>query len=128
MKKLFLSAIVCLFPCVVYGQISTDEEPVSFKSNASALRSSERTMKTLVSFDMKKIEQEDLRDEANGAPPSFGYQHKVNYTLENSGEWTDLPGGGKIWRLAVSCEVALSINLLYDKFWLPDGANFFCLQ
>jgi len=74
---------------------------------------------------MKKIEQEDKEDEENGIPPRFGYPHKVNYNLDNSGEWVVLPNGDKLWRLAISCQNALSINLLYDKFWLPDGAKFF---
>jgi len=63
--------------------------------------------------------------EAGGFPPRFGYRHDVNYNMENSGEWTDLPNGDKIWRLAISCPGALSINLLYDRFWLPDDAKFF---
>jgi hypothetical protein len=74
---------------------------------------------------MKKINQEDVENEAKGIPPRFGYRHEVRYNLENSGEWTDLPNGDKIWQLEISCSGALSINLLYDKFWVPDGAKFF---
>jgi len=48
----------------------------------------------------------------------------VNFNLDNSGEWTVLPNGDKIWRLVVSCKGALSINLLYDKFYIPEGAKF----
>jgi hypothetical protein len=35
---------------------------------------------------MRKIEQEDKEDDANGRPPRFGYRHEVNYTLDNSGD------------------------------------------
>jgi hypothetical protein len=128
MKRLFFSTIILLlFYCVVYGQISTQEEPVSFKTIIPVLRVSERTVKSFASLDMKKIEQEDKEDETNGVPPRFGYKHKVNYDLDNSGEWTVLSNGDKIWRLVISCQGALSINLLYDKFWIPDGAKYFSL-
>ena len=125
MKNLIFTAIVLLLSQSVYAQISTKEEPVSFGSNVPALRTSERTVKQFASLDMKLIEQEDNEDEANGRLPRFGYLHKVNYNLENSGEWTNLPDDGKIWRLMICCKDALSINLLYDQFWLPDGAKFF---
>jgi len=126
MKKSSLISIILLLSFwVVYGQISTSEEPVSFKSNLPALRTSEKTVKSFALLDMKIIEQEDKEDEANGKPPRFGYRHEVSYDLDNSGEWADLLNGDKIWRLIISCKDALSINLLYDKFWIPEGAKFF---
>ena len=125
MKKLiFTSTMMFLVYCVAYGQISTMEDPLSFRTHVPALRTSERTVKSFASLDMKTIEQEDIVDKENGRPPRFGYKHEVNFNLDNSGEWTDLPNGDKIWRLVINCEDALSINLLYDKFWIPDGAKF----
>jgi len=57
-----------LFCVQVNAQISTREEPVSFKTNIPVLRTSEISMKSFVSLDMKKIEREDIEDEANGIP------------------------------------------------------------
>lgn len=37
----------------------------------------------------------------------------------------DLPNGDKIWRLIIHCPGSLSINLLYNKFWIPADAKFF---
>ena len=124
-KLVFITAIVFLPYFGVYGQISTLEEPISFRTNVPTLRASEKTQIILPSLDMKKIEQEDKEDEANGIPPRFGYPHNVNFNLDNSGEWTVLSDGSRIWRLALHCPDALSINLLYDKFWVPDDAKFF---
>ena len=124
-KSIFTGTILLLSYCAMYSQISTREEPISFRTNIPALKGYQSTLKTLPSLDMERIQQEDMEDEANGIPPRFGYLHEVNYNLDNSGEWTVLTNGDKIWRLSVSCPVALSINLLYDKFWLPDGAKFF---
>lgn len=82
-------------------------------------------MKTLPGLDMSQLEQEDKKDEANGLPPRFGFPHKVNFNLRNSGVWTVLPNGDRIWQLSIRCPDALSINLLYDQFWLPEGAKLF---
>ena len=110
---------------LIFGQITTEEEPVSFKTGIPNLRKSDQTHKVMTPIDMITIEQEDMDDEANGIPPRFGYPHEVNLNLDNSGEWQMLPDGSKLWRLVISCPGALSINLLYDKFWLPDDAKFF---
>jgi hypothetical protein len=130
MKKIIFTSIVLLLSCrIVYGQISTAEEPVSFRTaNIPALRTNDRTAKSMPSFDIERIQAEDREEESKGRPPRFGYRQEVNYNLDNSGEWTTLPDGSRIWRLAISSPGALSINLLYDKFWIPDGAKFFIIK
>ena len=107
------------------GQIVTGEETVSFRMDITAIRSNERAQKAMPPLDMERIRHEDREDEANGLPFRFGYGYEVNFTLDNSGEWIELDEGGRLWRLEISCPGALSINLLYDKFWLPEGAKFF---
>ena len=107
---IFVSSILLLLCFSVYGQISTNEKPVSFRTNMPTFRTSENTHKSLPQLDMPKIEKEDTEDEANGLPPRFGYKYKVNYNLENSGEWTELPNGDRIWRLSI----ILSRSIVYQ--------------
>ena len=57
-------------------------------------------------------------------PFRFGAPFDVNYNLDNSGEWEEMEHG-RIWRLSITSESAYSINLLYDRFILPDGAEMF---
>ncbi|RPH96543.1 T9SS C-terminal target domain-containing protein [candidate division KSB1 bacterium] len=69
-----------------------------------------------------------LAEDANVSkdePFRFGAPIEVHYTLENSGQWTTLPDGSRIWRLRISSPGAYSINLLYDAFYLPEGAELF---
>ena len=80
---------------------------------------------TLPPLDMATINREDSVDDANDNPPRFGYPHKVKLTLENAGEWKVLPNGDRLWHLTIACPGAKSINLLYDKYWLPEGAKLF---
>jgi len=82
-------------------------------------------VKTMPILDMEKVREEDENDDRDGVPPRFGYPHNVNFNLTNSGAWTSLPNGDRIWQLSIHCPDALSVNLLYDQFWLPDGAKLF---
>jgi len=125
MKKVIVSIILFLTYVGVKGQISTNEAPVSFKTNLPALKINDNSFKLLPSLDMLTIEKEDEENKAFGSFTRFGFRHEVSYNLANSGEWIELPNGDRIWRLSLCCPEALSINLLYDEFWLPDGAKFF---
>ena len=114
-----------LFPFVTVAQISTNEKPISFKFAEGMFRINDKMLKTMPSIDLERLRVEDAIEEKLGIPPRFGYSHKVDFSLENSGEWFDLQNGDKLWNIEIYCSGALSINLLYDKFWLPDGAKFF---
>lgn len=128
MKKyiyIVLSVLLCLIYQESYSQISTNEKPISFGNTLAKASEQNIPNKVMPSLDMVRINREDKEDDSNGVPPRFGYPHSVNYNLNNSGQWVNLPDGSRLWRLSISCPNALSINLLYDKFWLPDGAKFF---
>ena len=45
--------------------------------------------------------------------------------LTNSGVWQTLSNGDRIWTLEIYSPSAKSINLLYDRFWLPQNAEFY---
>jgi hypothetical protein len=127
MKKigLFIYIFSMLFTINAFGQISTEELPVSFTIEEEIMQSDNKNLKSLPYIDRERIQQEDIERDANGAPPRFGYRHPVDFNLSNSGQWFSLSNGDKIWKLDIYCPEALSVNLLYDKFWLPDGAKFF---
>lgn len=55
----------------------------------------------------------------------FGFAIDVDMSMENNGTWDTLSNGDKIWRLKIHSQNAFSINLIYDDFWLPEGADFF---
>lgn len=123
--KYFIVGFFILIGIKTYGQISTNELPVSFTLENRKEVFKEIEVKMLPSIDMNKINKEDEEDVLNGIPPRFGYLHKVNYNLDNAGTWTILPNKDKIWQLKISCPGALSINLLYDEFYLPEGGKLF---
>ena len=118
MKKHLCMAINLLVSCVIYGQISTQEEPVSFRTDIPALRMSERTMKSFASLDRKTIEQEDIEDEANGIPPparrSVSLRRvrnkSISLSTKNLPETISLPVlfPSSIYKTSFCCEAATS--------------------
>ncbi len=123
-------SIIILFLCFSmngYAQLSTKEKPVSFDREKDLTVNFESAVPIAVmpQLDMVKIEKDDQEDENNNGLYHFGYQHKVNYDLTNSGTWYELPNGDKLWKLNVICPGALSVNFCYDKFWIPEGGKFF---
>ena len=65
------------------------------------------------------------QEEAQGLPPRFGELRPANYNLNNTGIWNSLSNGDRVWQLKIKSSGATSINLLYNDFYLPEGAKFF---
>ncbi len=125
-KHVFYTLLsVCLlgFSSHADAQLSTNEKPISFGMPKNQLAELEPVIMPVL--DMARITKEDEEDEEYDMPPRFGYPHKVNYDLTNSGTWKILPGGDKLWQLNIVCPGALSVNFCYDKFWLPEGGKLF---
>lgn len=54
----------------------------------------------------------------------FGHTFDVNYDL-TSGSWDKTKFDGKIWKLKIISKGAYSINLIFDKLNLPEGASLY---
>ena len=80
-------------------------------------------------IDMDAINIEQLLIEDENRPPAtpfrYGYKFDVDLSLENSGEWTILDNGDRIWQLAIFSNDAYAICLEYDYFHLPDNSTFY---
>ncbi|WP_010178605.1 trypsin-like peptidase domain-containing protein [Aquimarina agarilytica] len=51
----------------------------------------------------------------------FGAVQKVNYNPVNSGTWELTSNGDRIWRFEVKRDGATSLNLVFDKLYIPKG-------
>ncbi len=125
-KRLCFSIITLLLLALVFNgafaQLSEGGTPPGFKfAPASNLRVEE-----MPPVDVKALIQEDSVDNLyKDRPYRFGYNHLVNFSLDNSGTWTNLSNGSRIWQLDVKSEGAVSINLAFSNFYLPPGAKLF---
>ncbi|MCL2683258.1 MAG: hypothetical protein FWE63_07250 [Bacteroidales bacterium] len=123
-SKFILNIVLglCLFYSQANAQISTREVPPGFKYDFGK---EQMPVMIMPAIDILKLQAEDKEDEQLGIPPRFGFRHSVNINLLDAGYWHTLENGDKLCQLTIVCPDALSINLLYDKFWLPEGAKFF---
>ncbi|MBD3332877.1 hypothetical protein GF356_08500 [candidate division GN15 bacterium] len=115
-----LCLLVLLVPAA-QAQISEGGTPPSFERSLKSTIPTVRTAK----LDVPSLLAQDAMEESKGVPFRFGYPFDVNYTLNNSGTWDTLANGDRIWRLAIECPGAYSINLIYDSYLIPNGARFF---
>jgi lysyl endopeptidase len=55
----------------------------------------------------------------------FAVPTDVDFTTENSGQWTTLPDGGRLWQLHLRSENAAGLALTLENFNLPKGAKLY---
>jgi len=123
MKNTIIVFILVLFSFSSYAQISHGGEPYSFKNEGLK---SIIDYRVLPEIDLETLYMEDEIDENDpDIPWRFGKDIAVDYSLLNSGTWDVLPNGDRIWRLEIISYGAFSINLIYKKFYMPEGATLF---
>lgn len=116
---LFLLSLTSL---CIRAQISHGGTPYSFENGLSAV-GAVKIMPAVDAEEMKSIDEMFYLEK--GRSIRFGEEIKVSYNLDNSGEWTELPNNDRVWRLKIKAPNAFHINLIYDDFFMPQGARFF---
>lgn len=127
MKQTLTLTILCLYcffsPSIsLQAQISSGGNPYSF--NHPALKAKVPTA-TMPKIDIAALKAEDALNEGNKQVYRFGESIEANLNLKNSGVWETLPNGDRLWRLQIHAQNAKSINLIYNDFYLPQGAKLF---
>ncbi|WP_146151539.1 trypsin-like serine peptidase [Dyadobacter jiangsuensis] len=85
--------------------------------------------KKAVSIDLPTVDAaallaEDERERKMDIPERFGKALDVDIDLSKSGTWETVPGG-RIWRVQINAPGAKTINMIFDRFFLPEGAQVF---
>lgn len=74
---------------------------------------------TIPAPSLDKLQAEDA---ANPGNSRFAAPINVRYRLGEQGTWTELANGDRIWKLELSANRALGLLVLYENFYLPQGA------
>lgn len=122
MLRIALFSIACaLFMINLNAQISEGGTPHSFLLNS--LKST--TSVPLVS--LEKLDIEKLMNEAshNNLPCRFGIYKDTLIDLKARAKVDVISGKGRIWRLEIRNETALSLQVTFDRFVVPEGAELF---
>lgn len=124
-KLLFL--IFCVSPFTLLAQISYGGQPLPLNANMYS-RSGQAEQVPFVEMKSFDIQQSILRsEEEKGKFKSLEFAHKfyVHLRPDNSGITFTTNNGTKVWRVGIRSRKALSINILFTKFRLPEGAKVF---
>jgi len=127
LKGAVLISLALLLAEGALGQISEGGTPPSLTLGFGLLKAlpSQIQAVAMPPVDVQALLAEDRIEETQGLPFRFGYPIDVNYSLDNSGTWTETGDGGKLWRLRIESSGAHSLNLLYSQYHLPPGAKLF---
>ena len=74
-------------------------------------------------FDLAK-EMVEAEKAANLKTMKFAHSFEVSLTPDNSGEWCQIDGY-RVWQLTIKSEDAYSLNVIFSKYYIPDGARLF---
>lgn len=130
MKALFITLsrinqlilVLVLVSISASAQIETRRIKPEFLKDYVKFHSDSHVKKiTMPPVDVTRLMQEDAEEDER--PPRFGKAMKINLGLEN-GTWEDIELG-RIWKLKIHSPHAFSINLKFDEFYLPDGAELY---
>ena len=123
MKKLVICLMV-LSSYTVSAQINVEQIDPGSISTRLQLQLTGAPVIEMPEFDFKWIEEEDeVINEPFVTPPRFGYAYETKINNLKDGKWTK-EGDFSIWTLTIKSKGALSINLIFDEFFLSEGSEF----
>ncbi len=119
MRRIVTLIIALLFNIFLFAQVTNTGTPESWKLQKNTKIFQKHY---LPKIDLEKLKKEDLVNDKLNLPWRFGYKHKVNFGF-NDGVWTTLENGDRIWQINIISKGALSMNVIFDKFWMPNGGK-----
>ncbi|MBL7726835.1 MAG: hypothetical protein JNM68_04070, partial [Dinghuibacter sp.] len=117
---IFLFSLCCT---AVQAQQSLGGKPYSFSNPLNDNLATARTV--LPRIDVATMRQAANLKDMKGEMLPAGQVFPVRLSPENSGVWTTLPSGDRVWRLQLHVPDAPATSLYYDNFYLPEGATLF---
>ncbi len=101
--------------------VSPDANPMSLTPDVRSLKDVDKVETGELDFAAAMIESN--RNVEVGLPLRFAIPVRVNFAPENAGTWEELKNGMSLWRLRVGAPDALSINIGFTEFNMPEGAS-----
>lgn len=122
MKKIYSLLVGVLFFSVIINAQTTDlGGPYAWKPKADLPKMIDSH--TMPGYDQTLVDYEDsINDVTKTGPWRFGYKYDTNFSLENSGTWTTLPNGNRVWQIELVCSGAMTVNVIFENLNIPQGA------
>lgn len=125
-RNTYLFAILSIgWVSSVCAQVSLESPPISWSvddelsENLSFISANSPDITTLL------LEDEEEALTARTLPMRYATKQSIDVSPDNSGRWTNLPNGDRIWLLGLHSAGAYSLGVTFDAFELPKGAAVF---
>lgn len=117
-NRLLLFSFLLIF---ISGRAQVNESllPKSFTISGKFFPTVKETV--LPPLNITEAEKLDKIDSKTGDLPKFSRSIYTNLNLDNSGSWSTLPDGGRVWRLHIEAQGALALIPFYNHFFIPEG-------
>ncbi len=112
---------IIFYPVSILSQISSGGAPLT---NGSVKFNSSDNLKVLNYETDSKLKQQAIASMQKHESITFAHGFEVDYTPQNSGNWRII-GNYRVWQLEITSPGAYSINLIFDRYVLPNGAKLF---
>jgi len=105
---------------IMTAQSAFETEPASWAFQSRT----EVPIIQLPELNLAAVQAEDsINDRDKSLPWRYGISRPITLDLENSGLWTELESGARIWQVAIQSSNAVNMSINFDNFNLPSGAN-----
>lgn len=127
MKKSLLTFLGAGLILSLQSQISEGGIPASFGKtlvNETNPFDASYQVHSLLAPDMNTIHQEDAENDSKGKPYRVAVNIPVSYSMTNSGTWTHLSNGDKVWRMGIRIPGATGLSLYFaSPVQVPVGGK-----
>jgi lysyl endopeptidase len=122
MIKKLLSVFAFSLAFAAMAQVSFGGFPYNWEDKHV---SSQISFTAMPSIDMDALAAEDaVVDQYKEAPYRFGFEHETSFGL-NQATWRSIENERSIWQFGIECAGARTVNLIFEDFYLPKGAEMF---
>jgi hypothetical protein len=122
MIKKLLSVLAFSVAFAAMAQVSFGGFPYNWEDKHVSPQISFTTMPAI---DIESLAAEDaVVDQYKEAPYRFGFEHETAFGLDQA-SWRSIDENKSIWQFGIECASARTINLIFEDFYLPKGAEMF---
>lgn len=122
-KRLLLYSLL-LASVILEAQIQHPGFPMgAIESSAKTLRSAAPTVVEMPTIDIDSITAET--ESSNHKALRFAHPFDVELSPDNCGRWYNNDDGSRVWQVTIRSQDAASINIIFDRFKVPEGGKVF---
>lgn len=124
MKKITLLFFLFVPFFMSFSQDIKGELPFSWSRDFGINHNSRIIPIELPPLNIEGIAFEDsINDLDKSLPWRYGITRQLVLDIEHDGVWTTLPGGAKIWQIAIKSPDAINLSVNFNDFYLPTGSR-----